>query len=494
MLETLTKRKVATEDKVVIIEYERWLSWLTLLNRGNITIFCGCLMLLGGLIYPWYQLPSLAGSSFGINSFLLNLPKLMVAPLSLTLFLVIVWERQKSARWLLWGGLLIPLLFPYFVHTWLPDVSYLTTAYYQQGRQAAAFSENHLPEVQAQWKQNIILEPVAPIRSLADLSLSDSRFFQLSAWDRVVQEGLGYKPSFLAFTHKGWELTMIGIIITLMGFYLKDGLGAWLTDLKLVALTAALLFSCILFWLIGTNIVNYNLDVWFAQGQYQRVVDTSQKLQLWYPPFKADEAFLKRLGEAQFYSNQELTALNYFIKGLEQYRGGNLEQAQVDFQTAWELQPDFIAVRGYLASVLINQGVNAWHEFPSIKLSPLSNKRRVPYKRSFLDTSQSLETSPTYQAAIAAEYFEEALTVFPGHMTAFNYLMLARAVNHQWGESAQVAREIIDIEQYFHPPHLSLLGQAYLHLTWNDYHHGDLITAWKRYRQTVDPKTWKQPM
>jgi len=309
-----------------------------------------------------------------------------------------------------------------------------------------------------------------------------------------VQEGLGYKASFLAFTHKGWELTMIGIIITLMGFYLKDGLGAWLTDLKWVALTAALLFSCILFLLIGTNIVNYNLDVWFAQGQYQRVVETSQKLQFWYPPFKADEAFLKRLGEAQFYNNQELTALNYFIKGLEQYRGGNLEQAQVDFQTAWELQPDFIAVRGYLASVLINQGVNAWHEFPSIKLSPLSNKRRVPYKRSFLDTSQSLETSPTYRSAIAAEFFEEALTVFPGHMTALNYLMLARSVNHQWGESAGIAKEIIDIEQYFHPPHLSLLGQAYLHLTWNDYHHGDLATAWKRYRQTVDPKTWKQPM
>ncbi|NEP58937.1 MAG: hypothetical protein F6K31_18270, partial [Symploca sp. SIO2G7] len=197
MLETLIPKKAAPEKKVPILEHKRFLSWLALLlNRETLTIFCGCLILLGGLIYPWYQLPSLAGSSFDINTLLINLPRLMVAPLSLTLFLVIVWELQKSARLLLWGGLLIPLLFPYFVHTWLPDVSYLSTAYYQQGRQAAAFSENHLPEVQAQWKRNIILEPVAPIRSLANLSLSDSRFFQLSAWDRIVQEGLGYKPSF----------------------------------------------------------------------------------------------------------------------------------------------------------------------------------------------------------------------------------------------------------------------------------------------------------
>ncbi|NET58754.1 MAG: hypothetical protein F6K47_22145 [Symploca sp. SIO2E6] len=465
-----------------------------LLNRKNIMLFGGSLSLLGGLIYPWYQLPPLAESSFGINLLWMNLPRLMVAPLTLVWCLLMVWGRKKSARWLLWSGLLIPLLFPYFVHTWLPDVSYLNTAYYQQGSQAAAFSENHLPEVQAQWKQNIILEPVSPIRSLANLSLSDSRFFQPSAWDLIVQEGLGYQPSFLAFTRKGWELTMIGIIIILMGFYLQDGLEVLIADLRWVIPIAVLSFGCILFSLIGTNIVNYNLNIWFAQGQYERVVETSHRLQLWYPPLQADEAFLKRLGEAQFYGNQELTASNDFIKGLEQYQGGDLGQAQVDFQTTWELQPDFLPVRGYLASVLINQGVNAWHQFPSIRLSPLSNKRQVPYKRSFLDTSQSPESSPTYQAAIAAEFFEEALSVFPGHLTALNYLMLARAVNNQWEESAQIAQEIIDIEQYFHPPHLSLLGQAYLHLTWNDYHHGDLETAWQRYRQTIDPKTWKQPL
>ncbi|NEP10371.1 MAG: hypothetical protein F6K14_09150 [Symploca sp. SIO2C1] len=470
------------------------MSLLALLNRASLTRVCGSLILLGGLIYPWYQLPSLTGSSFGINFLLINLPRLIVAPLILAFLLAIVWGGKKFARLLLWSSLLIPLLFPYFVHTWLPDVNYLTTAYYQQGRQAAAFSENHLPEVQAHWKQNIILEPVSPIRSLANLSLSDSRFFQLSAWDRIVQEGLGYKPSFLAFTLKGWELTMIGIVIALMGFYLGDGIEALIADLKWIVPIAALLLSCLVFSIIGANIVNYHLDTWFAQGQYHHVVETSQRLQTWYPPLKTDEAFLKRLGEAQFYGDEEISPLSYFIKGLEQYRGGNLWQAQIYFQTAWELQPDFIAVRGYLASILINQGVEALHQFPSIRLSPLSNKRRVPYKRSFLDTSESLENSPAYRAAIATEFFEEALTVFPGHLTALNYLMLARAINNQWHESAQLAKEIIDIEQYFHPPHLSLLGQAYLHLTWNDYHNGDLETAWKRYRQTIDPKTWKQPL
>ncbi|NES81769.1 MAG: hypothetical protein F6K10_10395 [Moorea sp. SIO2B7] len=462
------------------------------LTREKLVIFCGSIILLAGLIYPWYQLPPLAFSSFGINPLWINLPRLIVAPLILAFLFATFRGHKKSARLLLWGNLIIPLLFPYLVNTWLPDVNYLTTAYYQQGKQAAVFSENRLPEVQAKWKQHIILEPVSPVRSIANLSIADSRFFQLSSWDRILREGFGYKRSFLAFPSKGWELTIIGMAIALMGFYLRDGIEGLRADLTWVVPITTLLVGCIFVSIVGTNIANYHLDVLFAKGEYNRVVETSKRLQFWYPPFKADEAFLKRLGEAGFYGDYKMPALRHFIKGLAQYKAGNLWQAEIDFRAAWELQPDLIAARGYLASILINQGVDAFDEFHTTRLPPLYGKKPVPYKRTFLDTSQALENSPAPEGAIAADFFEQALAIFPDHIQALNYLMLARAINNQFGESAQAAQEIIKIEEYFRPPHISLLGQAYLHLTWNDYHNGDLETAWKRYRQTIEPKTWKQ--
>lgn len=463
-------------------------------KQEYIGIFGGSLILLGSLICPWYQLPPVASSSFNIDPFWINLPRLVIAPWIFVCFCLIFFRYKQSARLLFWSGWIIPLLFPYFVHTWLPDVNYLTTAYYQQGRQAALFSANHLPDVQAQWKQNIILEPISPLRTLTNLSLSDRGFFQLSAWDSLIKEGFGYKPSFFTYTRKGWELTMIGLVITLMGFYLRDGFNTFIADLKWVVPIAALVTSCLFFSIIGINIVNYNLDVRFAQGQYHQVIKTSQWLQLCYPPLKADEAFLKRWGKAAFYGDRKFSAIAYFAEGVQQYEMGNLGQAQVDFQRAWELDSNLLSIRGYLSAILINQGVNAIQPFSSLKLSPLSDQLRVPYKRSFLDTSQAKETSPTFQGASAAKFFEQALTLFPAHLCALNYLMLTRTLNNQWDKSAQVAQEIIDLEQYFHPPHLSLLGQAYLHLTWTDYHQGHLETAWQRYRQTVEPKRQKDDL
>lgn len=440
--------------------------WQNLLNREKITLFIGSLVLFLGAIFPWYRLPNQALETFGTNLYFTNLARILAAIFAiLALAGTFLLRITRVQRLLFWLGLITVLLFPYFVTTWTPTISFLASNYYSQGERVSSHIDKKFSNVQAQWKQNISLaKPVIPSTTF-DMSIQDSRFFEMSSWDKIIMNGFGYKNSFFGFIGKGWFFCLLGLSISLIGLYLgleNQSLQAFLQDIKKILPGTVLLFSIILTSIITINIVNYQLDIQFAKSEYTQVVNTSKALTILYPPLQGDKSFLTRLARAEFYSGKTEPALINFVKGLERYTLYDFQKAEEFFQKSLDREQNRFLVRGYLASAILNQGVDY------------------------------INDPNTRKPGAAADIFEKVLQYFPNHMEAMYDLMLARVVNGEFQKSAEIARQIIDGQQYFQHPILGLVGQAYLHLSWAAYNHGDVNKTWREYRQSFDSRTWKE--
>lgn len=445
----------------------RFITFLNWFNREKITLFIGSVCLLFGAIFPWYRLPQETLEAFGTNLFWANAVRVPLALCAIAGFTyTFVFHIRQAPRLVFWGALIPILLFPYFITTWSPAVSFIAAEYYNRGEEVSSHVDRNFSEVQAQWKQNIVLDNSDPPASTFGIKIEDSRFFQLPSWDKVILQGFGYKNSFFAGIGQGWSFSLIGVIICLMGLYLaweQQGINSLIKDMKILVPVSLLLFSVILGSHIYFNILNYQLNVQFAKGEYSPVVNTSQALIRLYPPLQGDEEFLERLARAELYTDTAEPGLVNFIQGLENYKDSNFLEAENYFEKSLHSQPNRFLSRGYLVAAILNQGINYFNQ-PN-----------------------------TRNAATAADFFEKVFKIFPGHVEALYDLMLARVVNGEFQKSAEVAKQIIDGQKYFQEPGIGLMGQAYVHLTWAEYNKGDINKTWERYRQSVDTKAWDKP-
>lgn len=467
---------------------------LTIINRERAIIAGGFIALVCGALWPWYQLPPEALEAFAASLFWTNVGRLGAALLAIALLLfVLIRGISRVPRIPFWGALIATLLFPYLVVTWSPTINFLATAYYHQEMRVSEHVEENFPEVQAQWKQRISLEESLPIKSIFHFHIPDSRFFQTSSWHRIFLDGFGYNNQFLSFIGRGWGFTVIGIVTCLTGFYL--GLNRWQLqafsqDIKRIIPGAGLLLGCLVLSLVSVNIVNHQLDTQFAKGEYSQVVAKSKTLASWYPPLKGDEEFLKRLAEAGFYANEPNPALINFTKGTERYRLGDYIQAEGYFQKALTLQPDLFLARGYLATTFLHEGADYFNS-PNLPESFHGNNNpNLPNSPFYLFSPNNPSTINHRKPSRTAEIFANALQIFPDNLEALYNLMLIEVANAQFSRSANLAKKIIEIQQYFQQPNLGILGQAYLHIAWADYQNGDLKQAWRRYRQSIDTRSW----
>jgi tetratricopeptide (TPR) repeat protein len=451
----------------------KFFAWFNWLNRERLTLLVASFALIIGAISPWYRLPPEALTTFGADLSPTNVFRAITALFALASFALALWfSISRALRLAFWGWLVGTLLFPYFITTWSPTVSFLATAYYEQAERVSMNAGKNFPEVQSQWKQNISLDMSEPVMSIANLSIQDSRFFQISSWNKVLTNGFGYGNSFFSFIGRGWSFTVIGLTIGLIGLYLgleKIKLNAFQSDMVRFLPFLGVLIGLLFFSMIWANVANHKLDTQFAKGEYQKVLIGSRALMAWYPPLRGDEAFLERMAKSGFYSSEPNPELISFVRGLEQYRLKNFEKAATYFQDALNVQPKFFMSRQYLTSALLNQGITYFNStFPN-KLNDRKPGGTV-------------------------DIFDRSLQIFPQNIESLYILMVTRTVNGEFDLSAQTAKRIIDLDQYFQESNLSLMGQAYLHLAWKDYKLGDdnIASSWKRYRQSVDTSTWKQ--
>ena len=443
--------------------------WYNLFERTRITFLVASFALFLGGKSPWYSLPPEALKTFDANLSIANTGRVIALLFALLAGAIAFWySRSRTARMLFWSGLVAVLLFPYFITTWSPTVAFLSAAYYKQGVEATQHVQRNFPRIQSQWKQNITLSQPDPIKSIAYFSIQDSRFFQMSSWDRILVEGFGYSNNFFAYIGRGWSSTVAGLAIGLIAFYLglaDRSFNALITDMGKFLPWAGLAIALLVLSMLLPNFIDRHLDTLYAQGQYRPAIAISKILKTWYPPLQGDTEFLRRMAEAGFYANQSKPDEIEFVKGLESYRRKDFIRAEDHFQNALAMQPQNFLVREYLTTTLLNQGVTYFNG----------------------------ANSPTnHQTGLAIERFERALQIFPAHIEALYDLMLARAANGEFDRSASAARQIIETQEYPQQSNLALLGQAYLHDSWASYHDGNVEKAWEQYRQSIDNKAWKE--
>lgn len=451
----------------------------------------GLLALLASARKDWYHLPPT-----DLQQLRLSLAWIQVVHvITLTGLLMVLapglWRGLTGvSRRAVWGLLAVTLMFPYLVNTWLPDIAFMASAYYEQDQAVVRQVESKLPDVQAQWKQHIALAPSRPQPSRFGMTVGDRSFFQLASWDQLWLEGLGYRNSFFAFIGKGWTTTVLGLVICLVALYQH------LSSARLTTLTADLAWglpyatgglALVLGLVLGINVANYQLDTAFALGNYPQVIATSQRLQTVYPALKFDTAFQERTTRAAYYAGQADAGQIAQLRGVEHYRLGQYAKAIPYLQEAFGQQPQSLLLRQTLATALLNAGVN-YFETPILPNRPQS--LRFPNKSNFIDSPKAREGPSNAKAAGAMPYLNQAIALFPNHIEALYTQMLVSSLNGQDDRAAAAARQLIAIEAYFQQPNTALLGQTYNHLAWSAYREGDMAQTWERYRQSVDPGHW----
>jgi hypothetical protein len=442
-------------------------------NRSGLVLALGIFISIKGFISPWFTLSSEALKVFQTNLLLVNMIRITV----LILFLLAIsnvfyWQKKTKAHNLLIAGLILTFFLPYLIVTFNPTLDFITTAYFNQASNIIDKVDINFPEVQSQWKQNISLLTIEPPESTFALQISNSRFFQIPSMTTFFVIGLGFKNTIFTFIGGGWVSTIAGLIFTLFGLYLaeEEAMEVLYINLKFWSPKISLILGLILVSIIAANIVNYNLDVDFAKGENSQVIKKSKILSLWYPPVIGDERFLERLAKADFYLNGNQSTMFDFIKGLENYRLKNYQQAQFNFANYLAINPKNFLTRGYLATSIINQGV-----------------LYITDKTYRLSDNIIVSGNNIRKAGGAITLFQEAEQKFPDNIVALYDLMLASVVDGKFELSAQTGKKIITALKIYQNQYYfkSLMGQSYLHLGWSEYKNGDLNSAWKRYFQST---------
>lgn len=485
------RKRWKTRLLIVIQWFNRWIHpWIT---RANGVYALGCLLLIQGIKNDWYHLPPEALEVFHTNQFWLQHgPRFGVAIFVATGLGWLLWRwPQVIPRLPYWGGLSLVLLFPFFLTTWAPSISYLATSYNEQNLEVVRHVEKKFPEVQAQWKQNISFDQHRPVQSIFAFNIENRSFFQLSSWERVILDGFGYRNPIFDFIGKGWGITVAGLTLSLMGVYMQhrhQALQLFHQDMaRLIPVTVPAL-TTIVVYLIGVNIANHYIAVEMGRGNYGAVTHHSAQLARFYPPIGGDEVFLRRWAMASVHSNQPNAELVHFAQGCDRYRVGDFHNAKKYFEQALQHAPKLFLARGYLAAAWINEGV----EYSRTTDRPKLPVYTVPFpkKNNFLDSPQSNERPNVLRVKGAIEHFKTALIIFPNHISALYDLMLIQVINGDFEASDRIAQQHIEIQHYFQKENVALLGQAYLHRSWADYHFNDMNAAWLRYRQSRNSKTW----
>ena len=443
----------------------RSLNWaLSQVNRQSIVLLIGSLALISSARSSWYALPTDTLQSFGVSLTIANYYRIVPALFGLLGIGLTIWRINIQAlRMLFWSGLIIVALFPYFQITWSPSTTFLSNNLFSQNARVDRHVERNFSEIQAQWKQNILLaEPDNPEPSLNAL-ITNSSFLQFPNLEAFLTNILGYDVSFFSYISLNWVVAIIGFSIFLFGLYLdKIEISILLLTKDLGRLVPWIFVGFIILSIsiLLPNIIHYRLNIAYAKGDYQFVESMSKTLATLYPPLQGDRYFWERRAKASYFNVQSEPYLVNIAKGLESFRQKNWLNAEKYFQESLKLKPNMFLVRGYLASAILNQGISDFND--------LKNRN----------------------AATASASFEKALTIFPSHTEALYDLMLARAVNGEFDKSADTALKIIDTQKYAQRPRPALLGQAYLHLAWKGFKNNDYQNAWQRYRQSVDDSKW----
>ncbi|MBP0015540.1 MAG: hypothetical protein J7545_16185 [Roseofilum sp. SBFL] len=469
---------------------------LAQIQRSHLLMAIATLFLLKSILNLWYTLPPETLSSFNANLSPLNFWRYLgLIPLGLMLSVLLGWRNTQLHQRLTWMLLILVFLYPYYTVTWSPRVFFLAKSLYQQREAITLHVEQNFPEVETQWKQNIEFGIYQPVTSIFESQITDRYVFQPSSWEWMVKSIFGYSDAFFNSIGRGWSFAILGLSFSLLAYYLNLGdqrLSAWIEDLRSLSPWFFLLVLFILGSTLTVNLVNHHLETEFAKGNYSQVIQQSQRLAQWYPLVEGDQSFLGRWAKAGWYSKQPNPALIAFTQGLERYRLDNYTQAISYFQQALRLNPHFYLAQGYLATTQLNQGID---QFKQPVVPKRQRDKPFPYTYDLLD-------SPNYQnrarqpnnakPMLTAQYCEESLKSFPNHLEALYTLMVIRVVNRDFPGSAQIAKKLINLQPYFQQPMLAVVGQAYLHLSWENYHDQDLDQAWQRYRQSVDRKIWEK--
>jgi tetratricopeptide (TPR) repeat protein len=447
----------------------RWqrTDWLLLATLGALAL---------GVLLPWYTLPSTTLEAFGTS---------LWAPAAMRLIpvaaAIAVWRTLRAgvanrrSRTVLWASLGACLLFPFAVTVLSPPVTFISTALDLQRDSVSIHIETNFSDVQSQWKKSIELDRYGELEpyvaeglalggrdllntlpSGRSFNVDNSQFFQPPSWDRFIVEGLYYAPGFLGAAGWGWPITVFALCAALLAVYLvapaelyadARRLGPWFAGG--VALVAMLVFL--------PTVVIRQMQIWQTRGQHERAVMAGDWLYACYPPVRGDVVFLTHLIESKAKLGQADPAQLDFAKGVEHWRNSQLDVARIHLEQALKRDDNFLT-RGFLSAVYLRLGVQL-------------------YERD--------------QPSAAVTMFQQVRDVFPEHIQATYFAMIADAVNADFTASAKMAGELRDMQQYFRIAGIAVLGQTHLHDAWAAYRDGRLDDAWQAYRKSVDREAWE---
>ena len=454
-----------------------FLDYLKRLTRIDLILLVASGGLLLGAVGSWYTLPQETLDAFGCS---LWLPRLMrLIPLSLAVVVLrILWKGSSTSRqrrWV-WAGLVASLLFPFLVAQFSAKICFIASAFDMQREKVANHIETHFPDVQAQWKRSIQLDtrqvdpryvpestvsvwgtPWETIPYSQPLIIDGEDFFQASSWDRFVLEGLHYLPSFLGCAGHGWPITIGSLVTALLALYLAVPEN-FFVDIRRLRPWLLSTFAVVILAMVVPRMLLLKACSWHAQGKDHQAASTTKLLYYGFPQLRGDLNFNTLLVRTCQGVGSSSPVPPDFIKGIECWETQRTNDAQAYFRSAFAEADDSFLVRAYLSASYLRKGI---------------------------------ELFDRGQIASAKHQFQEVAGLFPSHIQAIYYTMVAQAVGGDFPGSAKTGQMLSETQQYFRLPTIGALGQAYLHRTWSQYRAGELDEAWNSYNKSANRGSWE---
>jgi hypothetical protein len=205
------------------------------------------------------------------------------------------------------------------------------------------------------------------------------------------------------------------------------------------------------------SFVMRQISTWQTRGQHELALAAGRALQTCYPPIRGDVFFVLQMAQSESAIHRDNPSRLAFAQGVEFWRENRLDLARQHFEQSLQ-EDDHFLTRGYLSATLLREGVLLFQQA---------------------------------QPAAAAAMFKRVCEVFPGHIQATYFAMVAEAAKADFVASAKSAGELRDLQRYFRLPGIAAMGQAHLHEAWAEYRAGRMDDAWHQYRKSVDRGAWE---
>ncbi|MFT5082352.1 MAG: tetratricopeptide (TPR) repeat protein [Lentisphaeria bacterium] len=446
------------------------MAWLFSLNRQVPVFAVSILAYIGCLSFSWLTLPSVESTVINApgvlamditNSWIPIVFRLAFAT-SLPLVLLAWFQGYKTiALKMLWLLLVLSILFPSILTYWDPQTK-IDFEFLDSSMAKVVYQMEMQHDIQqSDWRiwQDFSAQSTHAINQVPSVLTWSLSMLLGSSLPAIVSGLLGFSDSFLAFSAKGWVLSIMGSLLGMLGIYLRADPDRLSFRQSLKFFLKA--FICLIFISQTPSMVAeyyYSRADYLATiGENGQAIDAYEQVVKFKPIYAYNSAYLIKLGHLYKLKNCQTCLNTYLYEALTSIQNGNLSRAHY-----WLSRAD--------------------KEYPRDK--------NITYRLSGVLNLMAADSFNAHHYSQAAQLWRQSLMLTPTSASSWYGLSISALVLKRMDLSSLYSQQLFTLQQNMGFKSLVIPAQIHLYKSWFLFDQGNYAAAHDVYRTSKLPESW----